>query len=240
MTWNAALRASEFWTAIVVALVGVFTKFGLIPADQVALFEPYIKIAITYIVLRLTGKTAKAVVPPNGPIPLKPVAGLIVAIILLAFVWAVPVHAQEAPVDVSLADVQRVSLGLNVGGEWNASDPVPTLENTPFVGVTGTYVLTTHIALALPVSYGIQTQVGRAQPEARWRFDSGSSSLALTFGYELYAGGDELPQWRAGVVWARPLWKELVLGFAGGVGLAEQDFESRLMLAYPLFKGKDS
>ena len=237
MTWNAALRSSEFWAAIAVALVGVAQQFGLIDAAAAAMALPYVKMVITYIVLRLTSKGAKAAIPPNGPIPLRPVAGLLGVLALLVALWAAPAHAAE---DTSLADAQRVSLALNAGGEWNASDPVPSLENTPFVGVTGAYVLTTHFALALPASYGINNKVARAQPEARWRFDSGASSLALTFGYELYAGGDELPQWRAGVVWARPLWKELVLGFAGGVGLAEQDFESRLMLAYPLFKGKDS
>jgi len=239
--WRAALRSSELYIGVASVVIDYLVRQGLV--DQTMAF--YAKAGITYAVSRIVSKTVKAAIPPAGPLRLAPAAGIILALLvtLALALCCSPAHAQAAPPapgDKSLFDGQRFDVGAIAGGEWNAGDVTPSLENTAFVGGIVSYGLASHLALALPGSYGFRNKLGRVQPQARWRFDAGAESLSLTLGYELHIGPGASSQWRTGVALAHPLWRNLIFGLTGDVGLSDQSFESRLMVSVPVFKGKDS
>jgi hypothetical protein len=234
--WRAALRSSELYVGIASVVIDYLVGHGLL--DQQMAF--YAKAGITYVVSRIISKTVKAAIPPSGPVALKPVPILVA---LVALCMAAPVSAQTAPpapADKSLFDGQRFDVAATAGAEWNAGDVAPSLENTAFVGGIVSYGLASHLAVALPGSYGFRNKLGRIQPQARWRFDAGRESLSLTLGYGVHIGPGASSQWRTGVALGRQLWRDLYLGLTGDVGISDQSFESRVMVSVPVFKGKDS
>ena len=59
MNWRSAVRTSEFWVGLVAAILQFLVSQGLISQGV----SDFINMAVVYVIARLLGKTAKAVVP---------------------------------------------------------------------------------------------------------------------------------------------------------------------------------
>lgn len=89
-----ALRTSEFWMAIISAVVTALVKFGVVGAGTAEILLKIVEMAMVYVFGRVTSKVAKAVFSkPSGP----GVGAMVLLVVGLAAsagpVFAKPVYA---------------------------------------------------------------------------------------------------------------------------------------------------
>lgn len=227
MKIREVLRSSEFWVAIVVAILNVLAQFGVLDQPTAMKLAGWTEFAFQYAAARVAGKLAKKAMaaPPPKVVPL-------VALFAIGLALASPASAEE----VSLFHKDRIRLSVVVGGEWNADDPFPALKNSLVAGPTIGYPLTQHVSLVVPVQVGVPSGIIRTAPQVRWRFQEG---FAVGFGHEFYARGQAPGQWVASAVYAVPVWKSWSIGVTGSVGLEQQEFRSQVLIGHTFVHGKE-
>lgn len=87
-----ALRTSEFWMAVISAVVTALVKFGLVGAGTAEILLKIVEMALVYVFGRVTSKVAKAVFSkPSGP-----GIGVMAVLVIGALAVAAPAIAKPA------------------------------------------------------------------------------------------------------------------------------------------------
>lgn len=87
-----ALRTSEFWMAVISAVVTALVKFGIVGAGTAEIMLKIVEMALVYVFGRITSKVAKAVFSkPSGP-----GVGAMVLLVMGGLFFASPVLAKPA------------------------------------------------------------------------------------------------------------------------------------------------
>lgn len=170
---------------------------------------------------------------------------LLASLVALAL-SVVPASAQQQ--EVSALHLSRVAVAAGAGYDWHfgsALNPKPAFKKEVTAGLYGAYVLTPHLSFGAGVTYGVDNRVWRLAPGLHYRTTVGSEYFALGLTYDYYAGNvPQVPfyehEWAAGVVYARPVGKNLIVGATESYGFDNREWRTSLGIRVPLFLGKDS
>lgn len=138
--WVTVLRSSEFWVGLVAVVLQFLVSQGLVTQQM----SDIINMAAVYVLARLLGKAAKAVVPT--------------ALLAFAFLVVAPgAHAQEVPppppvpTEAPILSMKRVSLATGANFKWYDTEARKAWN----VGVYGAYNLTPHLSLVGSAEKGL-------------------------------------------------------------------------------------